>query len=831
MMSIMALGNLGKSGASAKLVSNYYEEKSADYYLKEKESPLEWLGDGAKELGLSGVADKQDFRMALAGYAVGNQVQNAGLEARQMGWDATFSAPKSVSVAWALADPDHKAAIEQSHKMAVGAAMSYLQDHATTRRGHDGKESEPVALIAAAVTHYTSRAGDPQLHTHVVIPNIGLRRDGTVGTVQSHQFYETRLAAGSLYQAELAYRMREMGYEIDNGVKGTFRLANVDQALEQTFSKRGEQIKAVSLETGREGVEVRAAITAVTRPDKVKTSLMERESHWIGEAKGVLLQPERVERGTDSKSVQQAGLSDRIAKASAGITESKSVFLEHDLIRETAKSSYGQYSAEMIRDAVAKAPGRDLVVKLNNKRYTTPEMVAIEQSIAETAKMLVLRPGYRVDEVNQKSGVSLSDEQRAAVLSATGNSALAVIQGRAGVGKTTSLAAIHDAYKAAGYQVEGVALSGQAAKVLGADTGMETRTIASWIQQHEMNSKTVLIVDEAGMVGSKMTEQILQEALRARAKVILVGDERQLQPIAAGSALQAVDRVLIRENAQYSSQILTIRRQKEAWMKDTVRAAAEGRIGDAIDYLHQHKKIHIDTNAISARAELVKDFLKEGTLDNAVVLTMRRSDAHKINKTIREALQSSGQIRQDAIEFHNGKEEMRLAVGDRVMLGKNEYKLYDVRNADRGVVTGIDDKTKEIVVQFDNGIEKKIATSEYEHIHYGWAMTTHKAQGLTVDKAYVYGHSLEAMATAETAYVQISRSREETRLYIVGGEVSVERPADVERSHLKNSESSQTIKDTLEEMKRSWSKSGAKDTTLDYQKGGGKTEKTFELTR
>ncbi len=326
MMSIMALGNLGKSGTSAKLVSHYYEGKAvaADYYLQDKTGLLEWLGDAAKELGLVGVADKQDFRLALAGHVLWNQVQNAGAESRQMGWDSTFSAPKSVSIAWALADPAHRVEIERAHCESVRAGMDYLQSQATSRCGKEGKGSEPVGLIAASVTHYTSRAGDPQLHTHVVIPNIGLRRDGTVGTVQSHQFYEVRLAAGSLYQAELAYRMGEIGYEIEGGAKGTFRLAGVNLSLEQTFSKRGEKIKAVALETGREGVEARAAITVVTRPAKVRTSLVEREQHWISEAKGVLLQPDR---SADFKLGQRQGLSDRIAEASAGITESQSVFL------------------------------------------------------------------------------------------------------------------------------------------------------------------------------------------------------------------------------------------------------------------------------------------------------------------------------------------------------------------------------------------------------------------------------------------------------------------------------------------------------------------------
>ena len=151
MMSIRALGNLGDGGAAAKAASHYYSEKSADYYVQEAspEPEGEWIGTGAKRLGLEGTPERQELQLALAGYAGGRHVQNAGRIDRQMGWDVTFSAPKSVSLAWGLADDPTRLALERAHRVAARVAHDYLAEQITTRRGYAGKVRQQAELLSA----------------------------------------------------------------------------------------------------------------------------------------------------------------------------------------------------------------------------------------------------------------------------------------------------------------------------------------------------------------------------------------------------------------------------------------------------------------------------------------------------------------------------------------------------------------------------------------------------------------------------------------------------------------------------------------------------------
>ena len=173
------------------------------------------MGQGAESLGLEGAIDREEFQLSLAGYVAGHEVQNAGKENRLMGWDCTFSAPKSVSIVWAGAEAHHKQEIEQAHQRAVKAAFDYLEANTITRRGKGGSIHEEAKLVASRFNHYTSREGDPQVHSHVVVSNFSVRNDGTVGTIDSRTFYEHKMAAGALYQVELAYQMQKLGYEVE----------------------------------------------------------------------------------------------------------------------------------------------------------------------------------------------------------------------------------------------------------------------------------------------------------------------------------------------------------------------------------------------------------------------------------------------------------------------------------------------------------------------------------------------------------------------------------------------------------------------------------------
>ena len=312
------------------------------------------------------------------------------------------------------------------------------------------------------------------------------------------------------------------------------------------------------------------------------------------------------------------------------------------------------------------------------------------------------------------------------------------------------------------------------------------------------------------MVGSKQMSDIIQKVQQSGAKLVLVGDEKQLQPIAAGGILHAIDQKIAKIAPQYSTAVEDIKRQREDWMKEAVKMAAQGKTGEALEVLDQKNKINLYQNATEARTAIVDEYIKENKNDfsKGIILTNIRQDADKINLEIREKLKDHGLVdTMNPIVINNDTKEIGLAAGDRIMFTRNDYDL-GVRNGQKATITGVD-PFRLIDVRLDSGETKRIHTDNYNHIDYGWATTTHKAQGATVERAFVYGFSSESMASQQATYVQISRAKEETKLFVVAGERGVEREG---QSKL-NVEQKQ---EALKEMKQSWSHNAAKDTTLEH---------------
>jgi conjugative relaxase-like TrwC/TraI family protein len=815
MMSLRALGNLSVGGSSAKLAATYYQEHSADYYVEDLAQQGAWMGGGAEQLGLTGAVERKEFQLGLAGYVAGQEVQNAGKENRQMGWDLTFSAPKSVSVVWAGAKGDLKREIEQAHQRAVETAFGYLEANTMTRRGRGGAHHEYTNLVAARFNHHTSRQGDPQLHSHVVVTNFAVRGDGTVGTIESKIFYDHKMAAGALYQAELAWQMRQMGLEIEEGAKGTFRLKDVPMDAEKLFSKRGQQIDKLTKKYGINSYAGTRGIVLSTRPNKEVSSLAEREEVWAKEAKeaDVDLNIQR------HKGIFRTSKTDHeiLTQAGENLTAQESTFREKELLRETARAALGERSGQSVLELVTTAQEKGYVVDLDKRVLTTPQMAQIEQGIMVQVERMVKKGMYGIDPQaaidqgvqTEKGKHSFSQEQETAIRTSTGTSGLVIIQGRAGTGKSTMLAAVRQAYEHEGWKVEGIAFSGQAAQSLQKGSGIGSRTIHSWMLQKDVGERTVIIMDEAGMVGSKQMAEVLQKVNKAGAKLVLVGDERQLQPIAAGGILHAIDQKISKIAPEFSTVIEDIQRQKEAWMKDIVKAAAQGRTAEALESLDKKGKIDIYPNAQEARSALIDEYIAKnrGDFSKGMIVTNRTHDALKINEEIREKLQGQGLVEKNGIEFNNGPRNITVAKGDRVIFTRNDYKL-DVRNGQRAMVEQV--TPEGISVVLDDGQKKQINVKEYNHLEHGWATTTHKAQGATVDRAMVYGFSNESMASAQATYVQISRAREETKIFIVAGERGLER----EGASIKMD--AQERKEALDEMKKGWSYNAAKDTTLEH---------------
>jgi conjugative relaxase-like TrwC/TraI family protein len=272
--------------------ANYYTNLAQeDYYANRQEEPGQWYGQGAERLGLVGVVKATAFGNLFWGYASDRRhalVQNAGDPKRQCCWDLTFSAPKAVSTFWAMADADLRSAVERVHQEAVQLTFAELEAKAgRTRRGPGGRIKEQAGLVFAVFQHGTSRAMDPQLHTHAVLLNVAVRRDGSTGALQTKELFEAKMAAGALYRFHLATGLeKHLGLTIEPEAVG-FHVRGVPRDLCEFFSQRSRAIRALLKKQGQSGAIAAKTAAVLTRPRKSKTSCHELFPVWQEIGKGM----------------------------------------------------------------------------------------------------------------------------------------------------------------------------------------------------------------------------------------------------------------------------------------------------------------------------------------------------------------------------------------------------------------------------------------------------------------------------------------------------------------------------------------------------------------
>lgn len=327
-------------------MSYYLGLPAEDYYLDSGEPPGFWHGNGARELGLSGAVNKEKLRNLFGGFSPDGKtalVQNAGKQDRVSGWDLTFSAPKSVSVAWSLAAPDVRERIEAAHRQVVEKVLSYLEDESgLTRRGKGGKHFQNIGLLAAAFQHGTSRALDPQLHTHALVMNVCVRSDGTTGTIWSKKLFEHKMAAGALYRAELAAVLQnELGLSTRRTAHG-FELEGVSTALMAEFSKRRHEIQSRLGGLGLSGAVASKVATLDTRNTKVPTSHEHLFVEWqrVGEEFG--FGRKELQKLLGALKPAHNTAPDLIASEAAHkLIATSGFFTERELVRTTAEAALG----------------------------------------------------------------------------------------------------------------------------------------------------------------------------------------------------------------------------------------------------------------------------------------------------------------------------------------------------------------------------------------------------------------------------------------------------------------------------------------------------------
>ena len=660
--------------------------------------------------------------------------------------------------------------------------------------------------------------GDPHLHEHMIVLNVVRGQDGGWSGAQLDRLAPAAKTAGYLQEADLRARLTaRLGVVWRPVVNGLSAVVGITDAQHRQFSKRHNEVAAALAEVGAAGLAAGNAAGRDTKQAKrAQLPLAERVAFWQAEAAtvgltaatlaDVLHPPATAPPRAEGDPGQEDRAADKVVLEQ--LTAQASSFGRPELLRALASAARQGASVPdltgradaILADptlAVPLAAGRGALTTGDVRRgaggrvfayaveqkWTTPSQLALEQRLVDAAlardgEGCGRLDGDLVELVIGGQPFVLSDEQADAVRRLTTSGAgVDVLVAGAGSGKTSAvLGSVRQAYELAGFHVVGAATSAKAARVLADDGGLQTSTVARLLldlQQPQagglggrpggvgagMGAGTVLVLDEASMVGTRDMAAVLEHARAAAAKVIVVGDPRQLAPVDAGGGLRALaDRL--------GAQTLTAnRRQQAGWERQALAALAAGRPGEALRAYTAHDRVTVVDTGLAARRAMVTGWwadVAEHGITATLLVAVRNTDRVELNRLARDLMREAGRLGEDQVSA-GGR---TFAVGDRVVLLRNgSARRYD--NGDTGTVTAVDDQRR-LVVTLDRGTSEvlPLAYTAAGHVDHAYAGTVHKAQGSTVLTAHVLGTALGR----ESGYVALSRGRAENRLYLVEGE-------------------------------------------------------------
>ncbi len=496
--------------------------------------------------------------------------------------------------------------------------------------------------------------------------------------------------------------------------------------------------------------------------------------HKIGPAASRMaangLEPERVDEHREIARSNGAKIIAAPRIALDAITHNQATFTARDLAKFVHRHSEGKDQFERVMAAVRASPELVTLGKDGRgyDRFTSRDMIETETRLERATVRLEAGRRHGMDEQHRKlaltraemRGLVLSTEQRSAFDHVTKGQGLGVVIGYAGTGKSAMLGVAREAWEGAGYTVRGVALSGIAAENLESGSGIASRTIASmehqWAEGRALlSNRDVLVIDEAGMIGTRQMERVLSEAEKRGAKVVLVGDPEQLQAIEAGAAFRAT------AERHGSVEITEIRRQREDWQRDATRYLATERTAEAVSAYGRHDRIHIAETRDHARADLIDRWDRdrsEASGASRIILTHTNDEVRALNSAARARLLASGALGED-MTIATERGQRKFAAGDRVMFLRNERSM-GVKNGTLGQVESITQARMAVIL--DDGRSIAFDVKDYANIDHGYAATVHKAQGVTVDRVHVLATpGLDRHA----AYVALSRHRDRVDLH------------------------------------------------------------------
>lgn len=758
---MLSIGRLGVASGADYYLANVANSVD-DYYLGRGEAPGQWIGATSAALGLTGEVDPAALRHLLDGRGPGGEdLEIMRRSDRRPGFDLTFSAPKGLSLLWAFGSTEVRDAVSTAHDRAIGGVIDHLSAEAAyVRRGTDGLQLDRAhGFLAAGFRHRTSRAGDPQLHTHVLVPNVVCGADGRWSAPDARQLYQWQKAATALYHSALRAELAPLALSWTVGRNGLGELADIPRPVLRAFSTRRVEIEAALAEKGFESqraAEVAALATRPRKPTRIEhTDVLGQawESRFEGVVvtddtgasrpatpadvtgvvgagrSGWLSDTEREEilavlAGERSVDLADYDLADPTATRVAPLTLFASTFTHRDAVAAVARAfdapadEMARLTRQLLRrDGVVRMTGADYkqpdvsgrgkerpAATVGDRRYTTVEMLKVEGRIVNSALGRLNHGGSRlpssfIDHVLADHR-HLDDEQLDGVYRLVrSKNGLDVVIGQAGTGKSTMLGAARHVWAVAGYTVIGTAIASRTAADLQASTGIESVTMAR------------LFIDlEAGR--TRLTRHHL-----------VVVDEASLVGSRALDRLQRqVDRaqgklVLVGDNRQLSSidaggalralsralgpdvtELTTNRRQAELhqeWERQALVALRNGEIAQAIAAYDAHDRIAIATEVAAARHALIEKWWAVHAEATTAILAVTRADVAALNDLARARRREAGELG-DQVRLASGKE---FAVGDRIMFEKNaRARLAEQGQAGRASTVAIRNGTFATVV-------------------------------------------------------------------------------------------------------------------------------------
>jgi len=873
---------------SAGQALDYYQQEftnsKENYYSEAGEVKGRWSGRLADEWDLKGEVTSEQYERLVAGQDphTGEQLVHA-VKARETvnefgetvitsehraGWDATISAPKSVSLAALVGDDER---VRNAHRESVDEALKGFEEYLQARGGGDKPALTTGKMVAAQFEHTSSRPdringyAAPQLHTHVVVFNMTQAQDDKVRSVQPLELYRSQRYATAIYRAQLAEKLQGLGYEIEVDQRtGAPEIKGFGQEYLQESSPRREEVlkeaeqmkERLELEgnTVSDNARLKQAAAHNDRKSKrydraeMRTRALAMDAKHNDQARRLSAEaqqrlPVRLAQDEIARRAQEA-----VTFARDNAVEREAVADMRQIMTDALRRNLGRTTLEAVNRELRLRQERgefiDIVREQRPAEATTERMVRMEKENIQTVidgkgtSPAIVRASRVKDVVAnsaQSKQLKLNANQQSAVETILSSEDRIIgLQGGAGTGKTTALSVLREVAEKEGYQVRGFAPTTRAAKQL-AESGIETETLQRFLRRRQQpaSDKRLFVVDESSLASTKQLNKFFAR-LDPADKVLLVGDVRQHQAIEAGSPFEQ-----LQQHGMTTATLNEIVRQRDSELKQTVERLSARQIHEAVTELDSRGKVIEIPDESDRLAVMAQDYCKNPT--NTLVISPANRERVQLNSLIHRQLQREGKVSRDEyrINVYVNRQDMTgtertfansYRPNEDIIRYNHASKVYQVNVGDYATVTATNHETNEITVRFTDGrtltydptrlsgvsvynkaerafaegdriqfrapfTDKRIVNGElgsitkiepdqvrieldrgrevsfkpqqFRHIDYGYAVTSHSSQGLTVDRVLVNADTSESfrLLNDRMAYVAVSRAREEALIY------------------------------------------------------------------